>query len=237
MLHVYCVTYKNPGRRERMATRFAKLGLDHTFIESADAYDPSIVPPAHHIEQALPGRWNPKGYSALCGHMQAYRQMLADGHEQAIFCEDDILMRTDFQQHLPTVLFNMKKLEVDIMLLGYLTTEPPLTVNWSFEKKSEVFGYFNYPDGHWGVQQYIMNRGYATHLIRYFGLYYAHQSLIDENLIPYSTDWILSKMTNRRAMISPQLAVEECPPDPNENSDTIYHYNCHMANYQPGLHI
>ena len=237
MLHVYCVTYKNPGRRDRMRQRFETLGLDYTFIESVNAFDPKIIPPLESRNTAIEGRWNPKGYSALWGHMMAFQQMLDDGHEQAIICEDDIMMRTDFLNHLPAMLLEFQKRPLDILLLGYLTTEPPLQTSWVFDKQQEIFGYFNYPDFHWGVQQYIISHHYARHLLRYFGLDYAHASMTNAELQPYSTDWIISKMTQKRAMISPQLAVEECPPDIYEGSDTLYHYNCHVANYIPGLHI
>ena len=237
MLHVYCVTYKNPERRDRMQRRFDTLGLSHTFIESIDAFDPRIIPPLDYRNTALAGRWNPKGYSALWGHLMAFEQMLADGHKMAIVCEDDIMMRTDYQQHLPDMIQSFQRRQLDILLLGYLTTDAPMDANWTFDKQGEIFGYFSYPQWHWGVQQYIIADHYAAHLLKYFGLSYAHQSLIDPALTAYSTDWILSKMTEKRAMISPQMAVEECPPDIHANSDTIYHYNCHVSNYVPGLHI
>jgi len=233
MLHNYCVTYQNPGRRERMARRFETVGLDYTFVESLPATDAAIAPPHEDVL----GKFNQKSYSAMCGHVMAYEQMLTDGHDMAIVCEDDVMLRQDIKQYLPAMVNYMNQHNIEILLTGYLTTEQPLAVNWSFEKHSEVFGYFNYPDGHWGVQQYIIKRSYAQHLIRYFGLDYAHRSLIDPDTTHYSTDWIITKMTDKRAMISPQLAVEECPPDIYANSDTVYHYECHMANYIPGLHI
>lgn len=232
MLHNYCVTYQNPGRRERMAHRFQTVGLDHTFIESIPTEDLGI-----QAKHNILGKLNSKSFSAMNGHIMAYKQMLTDGHEFAIVCEDDVMLRTDIKKYLPRMIDYMKDTDVEILLTGYLTTEPPLDVQWSFPKHTEAFGFFQFPYDHWGVQQYIIKDVYAQHLVNYFGLDYGYRTLSDPDTTHYSTDWIITKMTEQRAMISPQLAVEECPPDIYLNSDTLYHYNCHVANYVPGLHI
>jgi len=50
---IYCLTYKNLERRNKMNHRFQTLGLDYEFIESIDPYDPSIVPNQEILQQAV----------------------------------------------------------------------------------------------------------------------------------------------------------------------------------------
>ena len=98
-LPIYCLTYKNPSRKERMLNRFNALNLTFEFVEGIDPLDPSVVPPQEIINIAKSlDRWKPhSGYGCMLGHFLAIDKFLETGAEIGIICEDDVLIRKDLQ--------------------------------------------------------------------------------------------------------------------------------------------
>jgi hypothetical protein len=60
----------------------------------------------------------------MYGHLDMLRLFLNEGTKFGIFCEDDILIRRDFGDHLPQIVAHFKELELDVLLLGNLCSNP-----------------------------------------------------------------------------------------------------------------
>ena len=239
-LPIYCLTYKNPERRNKMNHRFQTLGLDYEFIESIDPYDPSIVPNGEILHKAVSlNRWNPHAYSCMHGHFLAINKFLATNSDTAIVCEDDILLRKDLAAELPVITANFYRQDLDILLLGYLTeTDHPAKVIHNRPLKSPAFSYHSYDGewGLWGTQMYMIRRRHAEHLYHHYGSHtdYKIHSMLTPSLEFWYADCIITKIGNR-ALISPQMAVEEGIAGIAYQQPT--HTNSYNLNYDPEVHF
>jgi GR25 family glycosyltransferase involved in LPS biosynthesis len=240
MIPIYCVTYKNPERRQKIKNRFDTVGLDFEFVESIDAYDPTIIPSQDILKQAIMiSRWIPHAYSCMHGHFSAIEKFLQTGEEIGIVCEDDILLRRDFGEELPVIIANFKRQRLDILLLGYLTeTDQPAKVIHNRPLKSPAFSYHTYDGewGLWGTQMYMLSRRHAQMLYDNFGPHtdYKFNALIKNNIEFWIADCIITKIGNR-ALISPQIAVEEGVAGIPHQQPT--HTNSYNLNYDQNIHI
>ena len=237
---IYCVTYKNPERRKRIFIRFETIGLPFEFVESVDADDPQIRPPDDIMEMTRQAkRWNPHAYSCMHGHFFAIEQFLKTDKEIAIICEDDIMLRKDFAEELPIVLANFKRQSLDVLLLGYLDDHSkPAYVTYRRPLKSPAFSYHSYEDdwAQWGTQMYMIHRRHAEMLWNNYGPHtdFKIQSLIRHDIEYWYADCIITKLGNR-ALISPQMAVEEGTAGLAIQQPT--HTNSYNLNYDPKIHI
>jgi GR25 family glycosyltransferase involved in LPS biosynthesis len=237
---IYCVTYQNPERREKMTRRFETVGLQFEFVESIAADDPNIRPSDDIMELTRQAkRWNPHAYSCIHGHFFAIERFLQTGKDICIVCEDDILLRRDFAEELPIVIANFKKLRLDILLLGYLDDHcKPAYVTYRRPLKAPAFSYHSYDHdwAQWGTQMYMIHRRHAEMLWNHYGPHtdFKIQSLIRHDIEYWYADCIITKMGNR-ALISPQLAVEEGTAGLAVQQPT--HTNSYILNYDPEIHI
>lgn len=237
---IYCVTFQNPERREKMSRRFETLGLPFEFIESIAADDPRIRPTDLIMELCrLAKRWNPHAYSCMYGHFLAIERFLQTDKDICIICEDDILLRRDFAEELPVILANFERQDLDILLLGYMAdTFKPAEVVHMRPLKSPAFSYHSY-DGEWaqwGTQMYMIHRRHAEMLWNDYGpdSDFKIQSLTRNDVEFWYSDCIITKLGNR-ALISPQMAVEEGLAGIPVQQET--HTNSFILNYDPKIHI
>lgn len=223
-----------------MTARFDTVGLDFKFIESIDPYDPSIIPDQEILKKAIMiNRWIPHAYSCMHGHFLAIEQFLQTGEDIGIVCEDDIFIRKDFAEELPVILANFKRQRLDILLLGYLTeTDKPAQVVHNKPLKSPAFSYHTYDGewGLWGTQMYMLSRSHAQMLYNNFGPHtdYKFKALEDKSIELWIADCIITKIGNR-ALISPQMAVEEGIAGIAYQQPT--HTNSYNLNFDPNIHI
>jgi GR25 family glycosyltransferase involved in LPS biosynthesis len=241
MTPVYCLTYRNPERRAKMAERFATAGMEFSFCESPDALDPEYAPPLDILEKAeLLDTWKAKAWSCMSGHYKIIEQIAVSNSDVAIVCEDDILIRRDFVQVLPGVVANFKSYNLDMLLLGYLSTDAPAVAGYALPEALPVFGYYRYHEHIWGTQMYMISKKHARFLLTHYGTEYAVASLLDASMTPWAADHIITK-TGNRALISPQLAVEQGditdPEAVNADVHVAFHRDCHLANYNSEIHI
>jgi len=241
MTPVYCLTYRNPERRAKMAERFATAGMEFSFCESPDALDPEYAPPLDILEKAeLLDTWKAKAWSCMSGHYKIIEQIAVSNSDVAIVCEDDILIRRDFVQVLPGVVANFKSYNLDMLLLGYLSTDAPAVAGYALPEALPVFGYYRYHEHIWGTQMYMISKKHAQFLLTHYGSEYAVASLLNPELTPWAADHIITK-TGNRALLSPQLAVEQgqiTDPDAvNADIHVQYHRDCHLVNYDSEIHI
>jgi GR25 family glycosyltransferase involved in LPS biosynthesis len=238
---IFCLTYKNPVRKNKMIHRFKLVNLDVNFVEGIDPYDQSIVPPAEIIEKAKTlDRWKPhSGYGCMYGHFIAIKQFLDTGNEIGIICEDDVMLRKDFAEELPIIIANFERQNLDVLMLGYLnTTDAPARVVHNKPLKSAAFSYHNYDTdvNIWGTQMYMIRRSHAEFLYHNYGPQtdYKIRSLVDVSLEHWIADCLITKIGNR-AMISPMMAIEEgigswAPNQP-------IHGQTFQINFDPTIHF
>jgi hypothetical protein len=208
-----------------MSERFTRLGITADFVQSF-AFTPAtaIIDAAH-----AKGRWNPRAWSCAHGHMAMIGQFLQTGDEVAVFCEDDVHLHRDFATLLASAIRAFHEMDHDVMLLGCLSLDRPT---------DEVSRYGNYDDDQWGTQMYMLRRRYAGHLQKKYDDDYAIRSLTDESMIPFSSDWTITKDTKLRSMALPMLAVEEgAIEDTNASGQVRFHRLCHEAHYDPDSYV
>jgi len=238
-LPIYCLNYKNEDKKKQMQNRFNFCGLQVQFVEGIDAYDPSICPPPAILNIAKNmNRWEPRAWSIMHGHLNILKQVADQEQDLAIICEDDIFLRRDIKVELSNIIVNFYRLKLDILLLGYLTMDPPMDIKFNRHSLAPVFGYFGYDDDpyFWGAQMYMIRKSHAKELLEKFGprTPASFYSLLDTKAIPFASDWLLTKQ-GRRAFISPQIAVSR---KEQEGTDTNYLHNAnYYNNYHPELYI
>ena len=214
----------SPKRREKMTARFSQVGLDVQFPDPPLlASDFSYRPNVH--EQRLA--------SATANHIKCIQQFLDSGKKYGIVCEDDVHLIRTFRQDLDLIITMFEHYQFDILLLGHL-----LPVHTTFhpgyiQKLEYSYSCHQYNEYYWGAQMYLINRSYGQYLADRFS--YDKLPILLEQKVIYSPDWIVTKKTNKRALLLPMMAVEE---DPEATQDGVsphinYHRDCHHTNYNP----
>jgi GR25 family glycosyltransferase involved in LPS biosynthesis len=207
-IEIYCLSFR-PERRQRMSDLFEKIGVSSiAHISHGVAHDDVRLARSNHH----------RAWSCMYGHLD----MISDFYHNTskpygIFCEDDIAIHSRLADLLPSLVDDFKKAQLDILLLGYLSTfKPTLDIlGPGFERidmdyASSGFGFHCYQHPTieiWGTQMYMISREYAKWLTGAFANGYAEYSVDNLHVTPFSADWIITK-NGRRAMITPSVAVE-----------------------------
>jgi hypothetical protein len=202
-----------------MRAKFRTFGLDLT-----------ISPGVPHTDSRLIGAPDPelrRLWSITYGHLDMARAFLAGPKKYGIFCENDVLISSDFADRLALSLLRFDSLDLDLLLIGYMTTQPitpsaahPLLLKEDFDGQT-IFGY---PEYQWGAHMYVLSRNGAERLLaKYANGDYAAASLLNPEKA-FSPDWTITKLSEpgkngrgRRALLYPMIAVED-------GSDGMEHY-------------
>jgi GR25 family glycosyltransferase involved in LPS biosynthesis len=213
----YCLSFNNKERKEAMEERFNKLGIS-AFIYSGVSYNDPRIKDSKEDKRIL---------SFTYGHLDLINEFyFKSDKEYGIICEDDIIIRKDFTEKLPTIVKNFKDMKLDLLLLGCL-------LNCSIqEDKMEENNYYRYDDNIWGAQMYMITKKQAFYLIKKFSYPYCekHKSK------PFNSDWIFTKEGNR-ALIYPLMAIEDGKSKYEDQGQQVFHDECHRFNYIPDLFI
>lgn len=208
-----------------MIERFEKLGIfDCKFYDGVQHTDSRLI--NRNLDNNLLCEW-----SRCYGHLDMIYDFYYESDKcYGIFCEDDIHIHKDIVNIIPKILTDFNVLNLDILLLGYLT---PFVVDLSlsdmgFSLKKEtrikpIYSYHNYPDELTGSQMYVINRKHAKTILDKYYKKYADNTLIDSNKC-FISDNLIPKEGNR-ALISPILSVKQ------KNTKNKYHKNCHKIHY------
>jgi len=145
----------------------------------------------------------PKISSVNCmlGHIDVLTTFVNKSKKEfAIICEDDICIN----RQLPAMMQNNINIvvanQLDILLLGYLMP---------YKIPNNDYNIYSYSDHLWGTQMYLITKKYAKYIIDNFNIEYCKQSMIKKNeLTPFSADWIITKKTDKKALIYPPLCIE-----------------------------
>lgn len=220
----YCLSFNNQERKNNMIERFVTLGIDCKFYDGVQ-YDDSRLKNRNLNDNLL------REWSRCYGHLD----MIADFYYESdkcygIFCEDDIHIHKDIVNIMPKILTDFNILNLDILLLGYLT---PFTIDlslidegFSLKKETRIkpkYCYHNYPDDLTGSQMYVINRKHANTILDKYYKTYADKTLSDSNKC-FISDYLIPKEGNR-ALISPILSVKE------KFTKNKYHKKCHKVHY------
>ena len=229
MFRVYCLSYNNEERRKNMEYRFNTLSLNYFIYEGVSYSDNRII-----CEKEK------RVWSCMYGHLDMIKMFCDDETTQfGIFCEDDILIRSNFNENINNIINDFIVLDLDVLLLGYLVTfKINKNIN-GFSLKSgsdkltnNKYSYHNFEDYVWGTQMYMLSKSSAKKLLEKYNNNYALKTINDNTLTPFSADWTITKDGNR-ALIYPCLAVEtgaghysdDCPHGK-------FHKRCHEIQYE-----
>lgn len=215
---IYIINYNNESRREKMRNRFIELNVDVTFIKPCGPSDKRLNLLESDDKHSAP---------CMFSHLDCIEEFLNTDSDYCIICEDDIHIRKTFKKDLNIIIEDFEKLELDILLLGYLLDfNPRGSTNYHIKNK---YTYHDYGYSLWGTQMYLINKSYAEWVYKRY-----REGPKDE--VPFASDWTITKNGNK-ALIYPMLGVEEG----NNNSDHYwqkkYHNDCHRFNYDPKLYL
>ena len=230
-LDIFCLSYKNNARRQRITELFAKKhSLSVRFYDGVDySTDERIA--GRNLDENTRRCW-----SIMYGHLDMLQQFVESGNEIGIFCEDDIIVRNDFSKYLPHIIDNFKELGLDVLLLGNLCTNPDFHKYINFPEifisdySVHPFRYYAYnsnpESGVWGTQMYILKRSQAIKLLEQYSAGYADRTLIDNTLTPFSADWTITK-GGKKGLIYPLVAIEQNDSDYSDLGQDF----CRKTNY------
>lgn len=221
---VYCSSYNNEVRFREMNQRFKTLDINIQWIEAVGPDDPRIT-------EFNPTRGNPKGDGNMFSQLKALETFLKSDKEFAIICEDDIYIRKSFKKDIQIAIDAMKRLDLNIILLGYLLNYIPVEIKINYHKVVETpFVFLNIFKETWGAQMYLINRTGAEECIRLFS-----DIKETEKTTCFSPDWTITKLP-KGACMYPMLAVEKVYNITDDNN-CRFHLKNQELNYNPYFYI
>jgi len=224
----YCLSFKNETRRSKMIKRFQHFDL------SLNCYD-GVSFDDERMQKLPPDFPYKKTFSYTYGHFDlVYKFYYETDKEYGVFCEDDVLLHKDFSNKLSKVIDEFKIMNLDLLLLGYLPHFKIEEYHGGFHLKhyfeNNNYKYHNYPNELWGAQMYMLSRAHAKTLIDKYCGDYPDRALVDSSLVPFSSDWTITKDGNR-ALIYPMIAMEDGDTNYDDYSQQQFHQSVFLCNY------
>lgn len=227
----YCVSYNSPERKKTMEQRFQKMDIHLNVNTGVQMDDPRLQYTKDQASKRLA--------SCFYGHMDNIKAFYATGKKFGFFCEDDVHIHKSLAKEIPQLMDDFEYMQLDILLLGYMITYPIEWWNMGYplvfdSGPSVQHRYHRYPDNQWGVHLFMISREYAERLIATFGDDYAARHDRDPTIPPHNPDWTISKITQKRALRYPMLAVEDGKGNYEHWGQGEFHRKSHLANYIEG---
>ena len=224
----YCVSYNSPERAKTMTDRFAQLGIHLNIHTGVQMDDPRL---AHTDDMWLRRLW-----SCCYGHIDNLANFYATGKKYGFTSEDDVHIRKDLAELMPTIIRDFEEMKLDILLLGYMTTVPIYDWYSGYHfaqpyQPERPYQYHRYPNHQWGIHLAMFSRDYAKRVLDAYANDYAPKTLSDNTIAPFNPDWTLTKLTDQRALMFPMLAVEDGKGNYDHWGQGEYHRQSHRANY------
>jgi GR25 family glycosyltransferase involved in LPS biosynthesis len=235
---IFCLSHKNEKRKNRIAEMFAKQQIGVHFYEGVDYNtDPRIV--GRPLDKNTKRSW-----SIMYGHLDMLRRFAETNAEFGVFCEDDIIVRKDFNKYLPHLIDNFKELKLDVLLLGNLCSNPDFRFCSNFPEMHisdysiHPFRYYAYDSNPesavWGTQMYMLHRDQAKYLVLKYSNGYADRTLGDAALVPFSADWTITK-EGPKAIIFPLVAIENNELDYEDLGQDHCRKKCYSVFYSEDI--
>lgn len=233
----YCVSYNSPERTATMKARFANMDISLNVHTGVQMDDPRLAFAGEDMSAK-------RLASVFYGHLDNIADFWASGKEYGFFCEDDVHIHKRLKDELPTVIRDFNNMDLDILLLGYMTHSP---IEWWMANYPLVYDpgansgvpyrYHRYHREHWGIHLFMISRKYAGELLAtYDGEYAARQYKNPSKHTVFNPDWILSKHAahNKRALRWPGLAVEDGKGKYEHFGQGEFHRLSHNIQYVEG---
>jgi len=225
---MHCLNYNNPVRKESMTTRFLNVGInDFTMYSGVPLSDPRIDPAETPNVQRC--------HSCMYGHLEMIQNFLNNcSSNYGIFCEDDILIDSDFINRVQHIINDFEKQNLDVLLLGYLVTYPITSDSYSLcsQYQNHIYRYYQYDmESIWGTQMYMLSRKQARKIIDKY-LHNDSPALFS----PFSADWTITKEGNRR-VVYPMLAIEDGKSVYEHSGQAYFHALSHSAHLNSSTYI
>jgi hypothetical protein len=235
---VYCLSLNNEKRKQNMLRRFNSIDINCIFCGGVTFEDDRIK--GRNIDDSTKRLW-----SCMYGHLDMMKNFYFNcDKELGIFCEDDIYVHKDLKKLLPKIICDFKILKLDILLLGYLSyfkidKLPKQCIDYELKhiNKNKEYNYHDYPDELLGTQMYMLTKPYAHYIIKKYSNGYADETILDTNLTPFGSDWLITKDTKYKALISPILAVEDYDSKYDNHGQNIFHKECYDTHFDPNLFV
>lgn len=227
----YCVSYNSPERAATMRNRFAQIGADLHIHTGVQMDDPRL--------QYTDDLGTKRLWSVCYGHIDNMAAFLKTDKKYGFTCEDDVHIHKELGTRMPEIQQHFDEMDLDILLLGYMTTFPILDWYSGYDFRfpydpARRYQYHNYPDGQWGIHLAMFSRAYAQRVVETYGGDYAQRSLVDPSLGPFNPDWTITKLTHKRALMYPMMAVEDGKGKYDHWGQGEFHRESHRANYREG---
>lgn len=223
---VYCVNFLDEDRRLKMETRFDRLKIPVNFVDPVFKSDLRLSIDGVQTEHK-------RTYSIMLQHIDSVQDFLNttdESEKYCIVCEDDVLLSKRFLEKLHGICQTFSELDLDVLLLGYLSPDKVLDSNvFPLIKSDQNFLYTGYHSDLWGSQMYMISREYAKRLIETFQPSY----ILRTDSLPYNPDWTITKC-GKRALISPMLALEEGEVKNECYAQSSFHQRCFETNFVEG---
>jgi len=231
---IFCLSYKNEKRKNFITQLFAKQNVSVQFYAGVDyKTDPRIV--GRHLEENTERCW-----SIMYGHLDMLRLFIDGNKPYGIFCEDDIIVRKDFSEHLPKFIANFKELDLDVLLLSCLCSNPDFSKYANFPERPLVnpnehpFKYYAYDSNPescvWGTQMYMLHKDQAKFILDKYSDGYADRTIHDKSLVHFSADWTITK-EGQKALIYPLVAIEKNDMEYNDSGQEVCRKLCYGIFY------
>jgi len=227
----YTVAYNSPERAAKMTERFAKIGLGLNVHTGVQMDDPRLA----FGGEDLPAK---RLASVFYGHLDNIAAFYKTGKPYGLLCEDDVYLHKDLGKELPIIIGEFNAMQLDILLLGYMTTQ---TIEWwqagyqlVYDGREAPYRYHRYPQEQWGIHLFMISRSYAKTLMEVYGPDYAARSYKNPHMTCCNPDWTLSKYTSNRALRYPMMAVEDGKGNYDHFGQSEFHRQSHMKNYREG---
>jgi GR25 family glycosyltransferase involved in LPS biosynthesis len=197
-----------------MKHRFNQVGITPIFSEGTDY----TGPPQTGIDT--------RNWSIMLSHISILKQFCETNKDYCVVCEDDIHIHKDFSILVDDCIFNMEYYNMEIVLLGYLIDGLPYPGDRivSSINQKQLIHFYKYHESIWGAHCYLIKRCYAEHMLKYFS-----EPVYD---IPYSPDWIITKLTGKRSFVWPPLAIEEGDVATQDQSQRDFHKRCNQFQFE-----
>jgi len=231
VFETYTVAYNSPERAAKMTERFANVGLRLNVHGGVQMDDPRLA----FAGDDLPAK---RLASVFYGHLDNISDFYKSGKPYGLFCEDDVHIHKDLGKELPIIIGEFNAMQLDILLLGYMTTN---VIEWwhagyplVYDGREAPYRYHRYPQEQWGIHLFMISRSYAKTLLAVYGSDYAAKAYKNPDMVCCNPDWTLSKYTANRALRYPMMAVEDGKGNYDHYGQGEFHRQSHRMNYREG---
>ena len=205
-----------------MTTRFLQVGVnDFSMYTGVSPSDPRISPLADPHTQRC--------HSCMLGHLDMILNFINnDSRPYGIFCEDDILINSNFSNSIEGIIQDFETQNLDVLLLGYLCS---YIIEAPAQYQNGTYRYYDYDMHTWGTQMYMLSRAQAKFLIN---KYTCTDAPVKYN--PFSADWTITKEGNKRC-VYPMLAIEDGKGTYADECQSTYHALSHSAHLETATYV